>query len=74
MQPNSKTYNPDPDYLRALIAKTGMTQRQVAELIGISPRMIRSYLTFTDNATYQKAPYAVQFCLECLANTAPPPP
>lgn len=68
MKPNAQTsYNPDPDYLRSLIAKAGLTQKAVAELVGVSPRMMRSYLTFTDNATYQKAPYAVQFAIECLA-------
>ncbi|MDO4897075.1 MAG: helix-turn-helix transcriptional regulator [Moraxella sp.] len=69
MKPNAQTsYNPDPDYLRELIAKTGLTQKAVAELVGVSPRMMRSYLTFTDNTTYQKAPYAVQFAIECLAS------
>ncbi|QEY23734.1 XRE family transcriptional regulator [Neisseria animalis] len=69
MKPNAQTrYNLNPDYLRDLIEKTGLTRREVAELIGISPRMMRSYLTFTDNATYQKALYAVQFCLECLVD------
>lgn len=69
MKPNAQTsYNPDPDYLRSLIAKIGLTQKQVAELVGVSPRMMRSYLTFTDNATYQKVPYAIQFAIECLAH------
>lgn len=68
MKPNAKHHNPDPDYLRELINQAGLTQKAAAQLVGISPRMMRSYLTFTDNATYQKAPYAIQFALECLAH------
>lgn len=68
MKPNAQNHNPDPDYLRKLIEQAGLTQKAAAQAVGISPRMMRSYLTFTDNATYQKAPYAVQFALECLAS------
>lgn len=68
MKPNAQNYNPDPDYLRSLIAKAGLTQAQTAQLIGINARSIRRYLSFTDSPNYQKAPYAVQFAIECLAN------
>ncbi|OOR92092.1 hypothetical protein B0181_02090 [Moraxella caviae] len=68
MKPNAQThYNPDPDYLRELVAITGLSQNQIAKLCGVGNRAMRSYLTFTDSQSYQKAPYAVQFCLECLA-------
>lgn len=68
MKPNAQTsYNPDPDYLRELIAKAGLTQSATAELVGITPRSMRRYLAFTDSPNYQQAPYAVQFAIECLA-------
>lgn len=67
MKPNAAHYNPDPDYLRALIAKAGLTQNQVATLIGVSARTMRRYITFANSDNYQKAPYAVQFAIECLA-------
>lgn len=67
MKPNAQNYNPDPDYLRSLISKAGLTQAQTAELIGINARSIRRYLSFTDSPNYQQAPYAVQFAIECLA-------
>lgn len=67
MKPNAIHYNPDPDYLRGLIAKAGLTQSATAELIGINARSMRRYLAFADSPNYQKAPYAVQFAIECLA-------
>lgn len=68
MKPNAQTlYNPNPDYLRELIEKTGLTQNEIARLVGVSTRTMRSYLTFPDKSTYQQAPYAVQFAIECLA-------
>lgn len=68
MKPNAKlNYNPDPDYLRSLIAKAGLTQTATAELLGIDPRSMRRYLAFPDSPNYQKAPYAIQFAIECLA-------
>jgi len=67
MKPNALNYNPDPEYLRELIAKTGMTQAEVARRIGIDGRSIRRYLASTAAATYITAPYTVQFAIECLA-------
>ncbi|WP_427551939.1 helix-turn-helix domain-containing protein (plasmid) [Methylomonas sp. MS20] len=67
MTPNAETHNPDPVYLRELIARAGLTQRKTAELIGISDRMIRKYLANRESASALEAPYTVQFCLECLA-------
>lgn len=67
MKPNAQNHNPDPDYLRALINKAGLTQKAAAQAVGISPRTMRRYLAFANSDNYQIAPYAVQFALECLA-------
>ena len=68
MKPNAKeNYNPDPDYLRSLIEKAGLTQAKTAELVGIEARTMRRYLAFRDSPNYQKAPYAIQYAMEALA-------
>lgn len=58
-------HKPDPDYLRALVDKTGLSQRACARAIGIDERTFRYYLDTTD--TRHECPYSVQFCLERLA-------
>lgn len=64
-RPDAALHNPDPAYLRQLLAQAGCSQLQAAAVIGISPRLMRYYLT--DRAgDHREAPYAVQFALECL--------
>lgn len=70
MKPDAKNYNPGPAYLRELINKAGLSQRKAAETIGISDRSMRMYLADRTTKTAQKAPYPVQFALECLAEFA----
>lgn len=68
MTPDASKHNPSPEYLRALLAKAGLSQSEAARLIGIDPRTMRSYLS--DAATVSRssrAPYSVQFALESLA-------
>lgn len=67
MKPNASHHNPDPRYLRGLLDQAGISQRKAAELIGISDRAMRYYLSDEDHQTYRAAPYTVQFALECLA-------
>lgn len=67
MKPDSSQHNPDPRYLRGLLDQAGISQRQAAQLLGISDRVIRYYLSDESSATYRAAPYTVQFSLECLA-------
>ncbi len=67
MKPNASLHNPDPRYLRGLLDAAGITQRQGAQLIGISDRVIRYYLSDEASESYRAAPYTVQFALECLA-------
>lgn len=67
MTPDANRHNPDPAYLRGLVAKTGLSQREIARRIGISDRLMRMYLADRSTATTQVAPYAVQYALEQLA-------
>jgi hypothetical protein len=67
MRPNAENYKRDPQYLRGLIEKAGISQRQAARLIGIDERLMRAYLANPALRSSREAPYAVQFCLESLA-------
>ena len=71
MTPDAKTHNPDPAYLRGLITRAGISQREAARRLGISPRMMRQYLADTNVKTAARAPYLVQFGLECLSIQEP---
>jgi transcriptional regulator with XRE-family HTH domain len=64
MRPDKVNYNPDPSYLRELIALIGLSQSQIAEQLGVGSRMFRHYLT---NNPKHPCPYPVQFCLEIWA-------
>ena len=70
MRPDSSRHNPDPRYLRGLLGQAGLTQRQAAQLLGISDRVMRYYLSDEASETFRPAPYPVQFALECLADSA----
>lgn len=61
MKPNALKHNPDPDYLRELIDRAGLSQREAARRIGISERVMRYYLSGE-----REAPYPVQYALESL--------
>ena len=66
MTPNAKkNYNPDPDYIAALLDKIDLPQLEVAARIGVTDRAIRYWVAGT-----KPIPYAAQFCLECLAKRA----
>ena len=65
MIPDATRHNPDPAYLRGLVERAGLSQRQAAREIGISDRMMRYYLD--SGATGRPAPYPVQYALESLA-------
>jgi len=70
MKPNASHHDPRPEYLRALIAAAGLSQRQAASLIGVSERMMRYYLS-TDPDGWRPAPYCVQFALESFTFSHP---
>ena len=65
MNPDASSHDPRPEYLRALIEQSGLSQREAARRIGVSERMMRYYLH--DRA----APYPVQFALESLSQPRP---
>ncbi|MFA5922337.1 MAG: hypothetical protein WC856_13760 [Methylococcaceae bacterium] len=67
MVPDSNKHNPDPAYLRKLIKQTGLSQRECARRIGVYERLFRMYLADPGANSYQPCTYAVQFCLEALA-------
>jgi len=61
MKPDSKNHNPDPAYIDGLVKSTGLQRTEVARLLGISDRTLRTY-TSGETAT----PYLAQFALEAL--------
>ena len=69
MIPDATKHDPRPEYIRALIAKAGLTQRAAAKRIGVSERMMR-YYTAGPEADGRLAPYCVQYALEALARAA----
>ena len=65
VKPDATQHDPRPEYLRELIDKAGLSQREAARRIGISERVMRYYVA--DNSD-RLAPYPVQYALERLAN------
>lgn len=66
MTPDATKHNPDPAYLRGLLLKARLSQREAARRIGVSERMMRYYLA-DEAADHRSAPYLVQYALEQLA-------
>lgn len=67
-KPDSSNHNPDPHYLRGLLDAAGISQRRAAELLGITDRAMRYYLSDETSESFRPAPYPVQFSLESLAH------
>lgn len=67
MKPDASLHDPRPDYLRALVVQSGLSQRAIADRIGISDRLLRYYLAPEDADNRRVAPYPVQYALERLA-------
>lgn len=66
-KPDATRYNACPTYLRAILAKAGVSQRKAAELLGMSAAGLQNYIRDPADPKYRKAPYVVQFALEALA-------
>lgn len=66
MKPDASLHNPDPAYLRGLLDRAGVSQREAAARIDISERMMRYYLA-PEEADHRPAPYIVQYALERMA-------
>lgn len=56
MKPDASSHNPDPRYLRGLVDKAGVSQRQAAELLGLSWPGFRNYLRDESHQLYRAAP------------------
>lgn len=67
-RPDIKHLNTDPAYLRSLIERSGLSQGEVAELLGLKVRVICYYLSDVSSKGYRPAPYTVQYALEALAD------
>ena len=67
MIPNAATHNPDPDYLRGLIAASGVSINECAKRCGVSKSNFKQWL---DSKHPSEAPYAIQFCLEVLSQNS----
>lgn len=65
MTPDARLHNPNPVYLRELLARAGLSQAAAAARLGVNPRTMRSYLA--DGASRAPASYVVQYALEQLA-------
>lgn len=66
--PDATRHDPSVDYLRGLIEIAGLSQREVAERIGIGFRLLKYYITTpVPGRESRVAPYPVQFAMERLA-------
>ena len=68
IKPDATRHDPRPEYIRALIARSGLSQREAARRIGISERVMRYYVSGVDE---RAAPYPVQYALGSLSGSAP---
>lgn len=66
-KPDARKYNPDPEYFRALIVQSGLTQKEVADALGIELRSLVNFLSSDPNKARGK--YCFQFALEALASS-----
>ena len=66
MRPDVAKHNPDPEYIRSLLKRAGLTQQQAADRLGISRLSVLLYVS-RNPAKWTPVPYPVQFALEVLA-------
>jgi hypothetical protein len=58
-------YRVDPDYIRHLMDKAGLSQREFARLIGVNDATVRRWVMYPPRA---EMPYTAQVCLEILVD------
>jgi hypothetical protein len=63
----SKRHNPDPVYLRKLVADSGYSASKCARLLGVDRRLFARYLQIDRGEGSAVCRYSVQFALEALA-------
>lgn len=61
-------HNPDPAYLRDLIKRAGISQREAARRLGVEDTTVRRWLASPPRAV---CPYSAQVALELLADGRP---
>lgn len=59
-KPDALRQQTDPQYFVSLTDATGLTQKEIAQRLGVDERTVRRWRSGC-------APYVVQFCLEALA-------
>jgi DNA-binding transcriptional regulator YiaG len=62
MLPNAISHNQEPAYIRQLLEKSRLSQRQFAKTVGVNERTVRMWVASPC------IPYTAQYCLEVLAN------
>ncbi len=67
MKPDASRHDPRPEYLRELVAQSGLSQVECARLIGIDPATLRKYLMPSGASSRLNADYRTQYALEQLA-------
>lgn len=67
-RPNARDHNPDPIYLRKLIAQTGLNQAEIAKQLGVRERAVRRWLAPLFVKSHIDIPYVAQYALESLAH------
>lgn len=64
MKPDPTKHRPrDPDYIRKLLEKAGISQREAARRLNVSDRTMRHWCAGT-----APIPYSAQFALESMAH------
>ena len=64
-KPDAGYHVPETWYVRSLVNETGLTQREIAERLGVSLRAVQSWLD--DGPHGRPCPYTAQYALEMLA-------
>jgi hypothetical protein len=61
--PKPECYRPEPDYMRTLVERSGMSQRRCARLLCVDERTMRGWILGE-----RSFPYSAQFTMEALAD------
>jgi transcriptional regulator with XRE-family HTH domain len=67
MKPDISQHNPDPAYLRGLRKQACKSQQELAQMLGLSRRVIQYYEAEEGEDSHRPAPYLYQYALERLA-------
>jgi transcriptional regulator with XRE-family HTH domain len=67
VRPDATRHDPRPEYLRALVEQSGLSQVECARRIGLDPATLRKYLMPAGASSRLTADYRTQYALERLA-------